>query len=173
MRYAWLWLADMPLMALSAYAAAGAGGQRAAECRGQAMPALLRVLFIGFAWLPIAVRAVRVQSLWLLDAGEFMLGRAPAHALFIGFFGSLLVAMVTRVTQGHSGRPLELGWAAAFAFVVIQRRGSGAHRRRTGAGHIGLAERRRTALAARVPAVGAALGLHLPDAARGRQGGLR
>ena len=35
-------------------------------------------------------------------------GRAPAHALYIGFFGSLLVAMVTRVTQGHSGRPLEL-----------------------------------------------------------------
>ena len=49
-----------------------------------------------------------------------MLGRAPAHALFIGFFGSLLVAMVTRVTQGHSGRPLVLGATAGFAFVVVQ-----------------------------------------------------
>jgi uncharacterized protein involved in response to NO len=28
--------------------------------------------------------------------------------------------MVTRVTQGHSGRPLVLGKVAAFAFVVIQ-----------------------------------------------------
>jgi uncharacterized protein involved in response to NO len=28
--------------------------------------------------------------------------------------------MVTRVTQGHSGRPLELGRVAAFAFVAIQ-----------------------------------------------------
>ena len=27
--------------------------------------------------------------------------------------------MVTRVTQGHSGRPLEMGAAAWFAFVVI------------------------------------------------------
>ena len=49
-----------------------------------------------------------------------MLGRAPAHALFIGFFGGLLVAMVTHVTQGHSGLPLVLGRVAAFAFIVIQ-----------------------------------------------------
>ena len=34
--------------------------------------------------------------------------------------GSLLVAMVTRVTQGHSGRPLVLGAVAGFAFVAIQ-----------------------------------------------------
>jgi uncharacterized protein involved in response to NO len=40
--------------------------------------------------------------------------------LFIGFFGSLLVAMVTRVTQGHSGRPLVLGRVAGFAFVAVQ-----------------------------------------------------
>ena len=46
------------------------------------------------------------QSAWYAATGSFVLGRAPAHALFIGFFGSLLVAMVTRVTQGHSGRPL-------------------------------------------------------------------
>ncbi len=28
--------------------------------------------------------------------------------------------MVTRVTQGHSGRPLVLGRVAAFAFVIVQ-----------------------------------------------------
>ena len=49
-----------------------------------------------------------------------MLGRAPMHALFIGFFGSLLVAMVTRVTQGHSGRPLQMYGIAWFAFAAIQ-----------------------------------------------------
>ena len=43
-----------------------------------------------------------------------------AHALYVGYFGSLLVAMVTRVTQGHSGRPLQLGTVAAIAFVLIQ-----------------------------------------------------
>jgi uncharacterized protein involved in response to NO len=84
------------------------------------MPPLLRVLFLGFAWLPIAFALYAVQSAQFAATGEFALGRAPAHALFVGFFGSLLVAMVTRVTQGHSGRPLVLGRVAAFAFVVVQ-----------------------------------------------------
>jgi uncharacterized protein involved in response to NO len=52
--------------------------------------------------------------------GLSVLGRAPAHALFIGFFGSVLVAMVTRVTQGHSGRPLVMPAVAWFAFGAIQ-----------------------------------------------------
>ena len=84
------------------------------------MPALLRVLFVGVAWLPISFALYAVQSGWYATSGEFILGRAPAHALFIGFFGSLLVAMVTRVTQGHSGRPLVLGSVAAIAFVLVQ-----------------------------------------------------
>ena len=50
----------------------------------------------------------------------FMLGRAPMHAMYIGFFGSLLIAMVTRVTQGHSGRPLVMPRVAWFAFIAIQ-----------------------------------------------------
>jgi uncharacterized protein involved in response to NO len=111
--YAWLWVADLPLLALC-----GAWLWRNAP-RG-AVPPLLRVLFAGFAWLPVALALYSVQSLWFLLDGDFVLARAPAHALFIGFFGSLLVAMVTRVTQGHSGRPLQLGGVAAFAFVVLQ-----------------------------------------------------
>jgi len=111
--YQWLWIADVPLLALSA--------TWLWRCwpRGP-VPALLRVLFLGYAWLPIALALYVAQSLAYLLDGNFLLGRAPAHALFIGFFGSLLVAMVTRVTQGHSGRPLVFGGVATFAFVVIQ-----------------------------------------------------
>jgi uncharacterized protein involved in response to NO len=112
--YAWLWLADLPLAGLSAWLLWRWWP------RARTMPALLKVLMVGFAWLPAAALLYSVQSLWLLQGGGFVLGRAPAHALFIGFFGSLLVAMVTRVTQGHSGRPLQLGGVAAFAFIVIQ-----------------------------------------------------
>jgi uncharacterized protein involved in response to NO len=83
------------------------------------MPRLLRVLFLGYAWLPVAMALYAAQSLSRFG-GIDLLGRAPAHALFVGFFGSLLVAMVTRVTQGHSGRPLVFGGVATFAFVVIQ-----------------------------------------------------
>jgi len=111
--YSWLWLADAPLAAVFA-------GMLASWWPRERIPALLRVLHLGFAWLPIAFALFAGQSAWLAITGEFALGRAPAHALFIGFFGSLLVAMVTRVTQGHSGRPLVLGTAAAIAFVIVQ-----------------------------------------------------
>ncbi|MDY0023236.1 NnrS family protein, partial [Arenimonas caeni] len=87
--------------------------------RGKA-PALLRVLFVGYAWLPVALALYAAQSLWFLGTGEFTLGRGPVHAIAVGFFGSLLVAMVTRVTQGHSGRPLVLGRIPAIAFVGMQ-----------------------------------------------------
>jgi uncharacterized protein involved in response to NO len=112
--YAWLWLPDLAIALLAAWLL-WSWWPRASR-----MPALLRVLFIGFAWLPIAFALYCVQSIWYFTTGHFALGRAPAHALFIGFFGSLLVAMVTRVTQGHSGRPLVLGNTAGFAFVVVQ-----------------------------------------------------
>lgn len=83
-------------------------------------PGLLTVLFIGLAWLPIAFALYAAQGAALAFAGLHALGRAPAHALFVGFFGSVLVAMVTRVTQGHSGRPLTMPAAAWFAFAAIQ-----------------------------------------------------
>jgi uncharacterized protein involved in response to NO len=111
--YAWLWLADLPLAALAA-TLLWRWWPRAP------MPGLLRVLFIGFAWLPLAMLLYSAQSLWFLASGEFALGRAPVHALAVGFFGSLLVAMVTRVTQGHSGRPLEMPATAWFAFAAVQ-----------------------------------------------------
>jgi uncharacterized protein involved in response to NO len=115
MRHAfqWLWMVDAPLAVLFT-------GLLISWWPRQRVPALLRVLYLGFAWLPVAFALYTAQSAWLAISGEFALGRAPAHALFIGFFGSLLVAMVTRVTQGHSGRPLQLGKVAGFAFVLVQ-----------------------------------------------------
>lgn len=111
--HAWLWAVDLPLLALS-------GLWLWRNWPRAAAPALLRVLFIGYAWLPVALSLYAGQSLWFLATGEFALGRAPVHAVSVGFFGSLLVAMVTRVTQGHSGRSLVLGRVAAFAFAGMQ-----------------------------------------------------
>jgi len=112
--YAWLWLPDIALALLTIFLLSQWWPKQAKS------PALLKVLMLGFSWLPIAMILYSIQSVWFISTGEFILARAPAHALFIGYFGSLLVAMVTRVTQGHSGRPLELGRIAAFAFIVIQ-----------------------------------------------------
>jgi uncharacterized protein involved in response to NO len=80
----------------------------------------LWVLFAGFAWLPIAFALFAAQSAYFFATGDFILGRGPQHAVYIGFFGSLLVAMVTRVTQGHSGRPMLMPPVGWFAFALLQ-----------------------------------------------------
>ncbi|HEY4583935.1 MAG TPA: NnrS family protein [Lysobacter sp.] len=110
--HVWLWLVDLPLLGLSLAMLVRWWP------RGRKQ-ALLTTLFAGFAWLPASFALYAVQSLIMLATGEFLLGRAPAHALFVGFFGTLLVAMVTRVTQGHSGRPLMMPGVALYAFVAI------------------------------------------------------
>jgi len=111
--YRWLWIPDAWLFALTAYTLWRWWP------RGR-KPGLLTVLFVGLAWLPVAFLLYAAQSLVLATTDAFVLGRAPAHALFIGFFGSVLIAMVTRVTQGHSGRPLVMPAVAWFAFAAIQ-----------------------------------------------------
>lgn len=111
--YTWLWIADIPLFVLLS------ATLWRWWPRGPA-PGILTVLFVGLTWLPLGLALYAFQSVAYLLTGEFLLGRAPAHALFVGFFGSILVAMVTRVTQGHSGRKLVMPAAAWFAFVAIQ-----------------------------------------------------
>jgi uncharacterized protein involved in response to NO len=115
--YLWLWVVDGPL-ALFTASVCWRWWPRPQD-RSSVAP-LLKVLFIGLAWLPATFALFTGQSVWYVLTGAFELGRAPAHALFIGFFGSVLIAMVTRVTQGHSGRPLALPAVARFAFAAIQ-----------------------------------------------------
>lgn len=81
---------------------------------------LLWTLYAGAAWLPVAaaLQAVRDGSFAL--TGTWALGRAPIHALAVGCFGSLLVAMVTRVTAGHSGRPLRMDRLALACYAGVQ-----------------------------------------------------
>jgi uncharacterized protein involved in response to NO len=78
------------------------------------------VLHIAFAWLPVAFVLFAAQDIVFALHGEVVLGRAPLHALAIGFFGSMLVAMVTRVSQGLSGRPLQMGAVPWLCFVLLQ-----------------------------------------------------
>lgn len=111
--FAWQWIPDAVLLVLTSLASWRWWP------RGRT-PGLLAVLFVGLAWLPIAMALYTIDDIVYAATGAFSLGRAPAHALFVGFFGSILVAMVTRVTQGHSGRPLVMPRVAWFAFVAIQ-----------------------------------------------------
>ncbi len=112
--FGWLWLADMPLALVFAWHALAWQPWKAMR------PGLLAVLHLAFAWLPLAFVLYAVQDVIYVTQGQLPFLRAPLHALAIGYFGSMLVAMVTRVTQGHSGRPLQMGAVAWSCFGLLQ-----------------------------------------------------
>lgn len=81
---------------------------------------LLSVLHISVAWLVISIALQLVQDVGIALQGSSWLGRAPVHALGFGFFGGMLIAMATRVTMGHSGRPLRLDGIGWVMFLLLQ-----------------------------------------------------
>ena len=116
----WTWIVDLPMAACALYLTTS---WRIRE--SLALP-ILGMLHISFAWLSIALLLYAVQSLTLFTTGMLVLAKAPLHALTIGYFTSMMLAMVTRVTLGHSGRRLVadgLTWAIflVFQFVVALR----------------------------------------------------
>lgn len=96
----WLFLFDAPLLFVALYHSWMWKFRRSFEVR------LLAMLHIAFLWLGIAMALYTIQSLALLTTGAWILGRAPLHALGIGFITGMLVAMASRVSLGHSGYPL-------------------------------------------------------------------
>lgn len=113
-RYELMFLVDAPLAVFFAYHWIGWQPWKCLR------PGLLAALHIALLWLPTAFVLFAVQSLIFRWSGDFVLGRAPVHALTVGFFASMLVAMVTRVTQGHSGRPLQMGAIPWLTFGLLQ-----------------------------------------------------
>lgn len=66
---------------------------------------LLAMLHVGFVWLGLSFVLAGVSHvLEALDAGGPGLGVAPLHAYTMGFLGSTLIAMVSRVSAGYGGR---------------------------------------------------------------------
>jgi uncharacterized protein involved in response to NO len=80
---------------------------------------LLAMLHVGFAWYGAGFLLAGAGSLWQLTHGR-SIGLAGLHAMTIGFASSLLVAMVTRVTCGHSGRMLAADAVTWRLFQVLQ-----------------------------------------------------
>jgi uncharacterized protein involved in response to NO len=109
----WLWLADLPA-ALVAGRLTMLWWSRAALANR-----MLSVLHAAFAWLGVAFALFALQSLFWKAVPGF-LGQAPLHALTLGFFASMLIGMASRVTMGHSGRPVAADDAMWRAFCIMQ-----------------------------------------------------
>lgn len=80
---------------------------------------LLAMLHLGFLWYAVGFLLAGAHSLALL-AGGIGAPLAGLHALAIGFAASLLMAIVTRVTCGHSGRTLAADALTWRLFQLLQ-----------------------------------------------------
>lgn len=100
------------LAAVAAVAhAARLSGWRSFRVRGEP---LLWVLHVAYAWIPIGL-ALKA-ALLLADAG---FAAKWQHALTFGAFSTMILAVMTRASLGHTGRPLVVGRSIAVAYVLL------------------------------------------------------
>jgi len=84
---------------------------RGIDTRGEP---LLLVLHVGYAWLVLGVGALGVS---ILSPGLPM--SAAIHALTAGAIGTMILAVMTRATRGHTGRDLAADRATTLVFALV------------------------------------------------------
>jgi uncharacterized protein involved in response to NO len=75
---------------------------------------LLLVLHVGYAWL---VAGVVLLGLTILVPG--MPQSAAIHALTAGAMGTMILAVMTRATRGHTGRELSADGVTALIYLLV------------------------------------------------------
>jgi uncharacterized protein involved in response to NO len=75
---------------------------------------LLWVLHLGYGWLVLGL-----LMKGLADATGLLPATAALHALTIGAVGTMLMAVMSRASLGHTGRPLVAPRAVAAAYVLL------------------------------------------------------
>jgi len=82
--------------------------------RGLWQVPLLWSLHVAYAWMALACLGM---ALWHL--GVAINPSLAVHSLTVGAIGGLILAMVTRVSLGHTGRPLQPPAGMTLAFVLL------------------------------------------------------
>ena len=86
-------------------------GWRSFKTRGES---ILWILHVGYAWLPIGLA---LKACFLL--GNYDWASKWQHALTAGVFGTMVLAVMTRASLGHTGRPLVVTRAVTWAYVLL------------------------------------------------------
>lgn len=75
---------------------------------------LLWSLHLAYAFIPLGFAALALYSLgWMANLS------AALHSFTVGAMGGMILAMITRVTLGHTGRPLQPPRLIPLAYVAI------------------------------------------------------
>ena len=112
----WAVLPDFSLAGMILVLAAALNAWRLTRWAGGATlgEPLLFILHVGYGWLVIGVALL---GLSVLDAGIPV--SSPIHALTAGAIGIMILAMMPRVTLGHTGRELSANRATVALYVLI------------------------------------------------------
>lgn len=98
-------------LALAALVATRLAGWDSFKCRSVPM---LWALHLGYLWLAVGMAERALGLLGVIDAAP----TDTLHGLTVGALGTLSLAMMVRVAQGHSGRPIRAGRGLAVAFLL-------------------------------------------------------
>lgn len=75
---------------------------------------ILWVLHLAYAWLPLGF-ALKALTLWgIAEFAQFWL-----HAFGVGAVATMIVAVMTRASLGHTGRPLDVVRPIAWAYGLL------------------------------------------------------
>ena len=105
-----------PLTGILAFSAALVHGLRLVRWRGLATLSnpLLFVLHVAYLWLPIGYALLGCAIFgWIFTPA------AALHALTMGAIGSMVLAVMTRVALGHTGRPLQAARLTVLAYLLL------------------------------------------------------
>ncbi len=91
--------------------AARLAGWRSFRVRGEP---ILWVLHVAYAWVPVGLA---LKAIYLLGDAGF--AAKWQHALTFGAFSTMILAVMTRASLGHTGRPLVVGRAIAVAYLLL------------------------------------------------------
>ena len=106
---------DAMLSGVLALIAAIAHGVRMSGWRSfRASTPILWVLHVAYAWLPIGLA---LKAAALLGHADWAM--KWQHALTMGVFGTMILAVMTRASLGHTGRPLVVSRAIAIAYLIL------------------------------------------------------
>ncbi len=111
----WVALPASPLTALAALVAAGLHGGRLFRWRGWAVveEPLLLALHVGYLFVPLGMLAVA------LSAQGWIAGASALHVLTVGAIGLMTLAVMTRASLGHTGRPLKATLVTSLAYLAL------------------------------------------------------
>jgi uncharacterized protein involved in response to NO len=113
----WIIVPENPVTAALLAVSAALMALRLARWRGwsTAREPLVLILHVGYGWLPVWMALTAARILWpdVIDASTAM------HALTAGAIGTMTVAVMSRATLGHSGRPLAADRLTVAIYALI------------------------------------------------------